>query len=261
MKEALEVIATSPLPTILGIGGIVFLFLALVGKVGGKLIIDIPLERQKGFAIAGTALLLVGALLYIIPSVLAQPTPEPTPTPTPSFTPTPSVVVSETVAFMTFHGWYVTAMDDKDDATGEITDWKLRAKTSWIDNWEKFTLFCLDNGKVALRTYHGRYVTATDANGGWVLRADTNNRLAWEEFTLSDANTGEQWPCLQVFELLKRGEVRIALQTHHKKGHQNRYVTAPVYEDEKTGKIWDWIIRAETDVLSDWEKFTVIPQQ
>ena len=136
MKEALEVIATSSLPTILGIGGICFLFLALVGKVGGKLIIDIPLERQKGFAIAGTALLLGGALLYITPSLLVRPTPEPTQIPTPSFTPTPSVVVSETVAFRTSHGRYVTATDDKDDATGEITDWKLKAEAQWIDDWE-----------------------------------------------------------------------------------------------------------------------------
>ena len=33
-----ETVVKSPLPTILGIGGVVFLFLALVGRMGGKVI-------------------------------------------------------------------------------------------------------------------------------------------------------------------------------------------------------------------------------
>lgn len=91
-----------------------------------------------------------------------------------------------------------------------------------------------------------RYVTAMGADRDWMLRAETSDRLAWEEFTLLDADTGEQLPCLEAFELFGQGEVGIALKTHH-----GRYVTA-------MGADRDWVIRAETTELKDWEKFTVV---
>lgn len=154
-----------------------------------------------------------------------------------------------TVAFKTAHNHYVTAMP-------ESMNWILRAETQKIEAWERFTLLCLCNGKVALKTYHGFYVTATDdfdeATGirtDWVLMAHTGKRLAWEEFTLFDADTSKQLSCWKVSHRLRRDEeVKIALKTAH-----NRYVTAM---DNK----WDWIIRAEAEEIQASEKFTVIPQ-
>jgi len=68
--EIFDAIAKSPLPTIFGIGGIVFLFLALVGVVRDALIIDIPAPRQKMFAVSGAFLLLAGASLYVLLRIL-----------------------------------------------------------------------------------------------------------------------------------------------------------------------------------------------
>ncbi|RME42698.1 MAG: hypothetical protein D6791_17110, partial [Chloroflexi bacterium] len=88
------------------------------------------------------------------------------------------------VAFKTYHSRYVTAMDAG-------WDWVLRAETQELGDWEKFTLVDAEAGTelscsevcqrllqqgeatVALRTYHGRYVTAMEA--GWVLRADAQS--------------------------------------------------------------------------------------
>ncbi len=151
----------------------------------------------------------------------------------------------KTVAFKTFHDRFVTAM-------GADRDWVLRAETRQISDWEKFTLICLDNGKVALTTSHGRYVTAMNDQPGfdWELRGETNVLSDWEKFTVIDPDTEEQLTCMRVFELLEQGEVRIALQTYH-----NRYVTAM---NDEPGR--DWKLRGETNELRDWEKFTVIPQ-
>ncbi len=185
------------------------------------------------------------------------------------------MVVSTTVAFRTSHDRYVTATDELDEATDIRTYWKLIAKTQEIKDWEKFTLLCLANDKVALKTYHGWYVTATDdfdeATGirtDWVLWARTNERLAWEEFTLFDADTfdaGTGEPkllsCQDLFGRLKRGEeARIALQTYHKEGNQNRYVVAEESKDEKIGDKWE-ILKSGAPALRPEAKFTVIPQK
>ena len=107
--EVVETIVKSPFPTILGIGGVIFLFLALIGRVGGKVIIDIPPDRQKGFAITGIALLLAGAFLYVLPFLIAPKPPIPTPTAvaqvipimTPTTTNTPSATPSPTLTATT----------------------------------------------------------------------------------------------------------------------------------------------------------------
>ncbi len=100
--EALGAIATSPLPNILGIFGGIFLLLALAGGVRGKVIIDIPPDRQKGFGITGTALLLLAAFLYLLPLLVTPKPPTPTPasiaeaipTTTPTYTLAPAVPIS-----------------------------------------------------------------------------------------------------------------------------------------------------------------------
>ena len=149
---------------------------------------------------------------------------------------------STPVALITFHGRYVTAM-------GADRDWVLRAETTELKDWEKFTLLCLDNGKVALKTHHDGYVTAMGADRDWVLRAETTELKDWEKFTLVEADTGEQLPCLEAFKLFGQDSVRVALKTHH-----DRFVTAM---NDQPG--WDWELRAETRTLSDWEKFELVP--
>ena len=147
-------------------------------------------------------------------------------------------------------------MNYEDDATGKVWDWVLRAereKSKGVDCWEKFTLLCLDNSKVALKTHHGRYVTAMGADRDWVIRAERQESQGvgdWEKFTLVEPETEKELSCSEaVFRLLEQGNVRIALRTHH----DGRYVTAMNDEDNR-----DWVLRAETKTLSDWEKFTVI---
>ncbi len=105
--EVVEAVVKSPLPTILGIGGIAFLFLALVGRVGStKVIINIPAESQKLFARAGIVLILASILLYILPffvppqgevpaptsTFVLAPVSTPTPTPPPTATAVPATM-------------------------------------------------------------------------------------------------------------------------------------------------------------------------
>jgi hypothetical protein len=293
--EALEAIAASPLPNILGILGGIFLLLALAGGVSGKVKVVIPPDRQKWFVIAGIGLVLLAAVLYLLPLLVTpkSPTPTPTPvteaiptmtptytlapaaptststctatathtltkTPTPTPTPTPGVM-SRTVALQTYHkkdgkNRYVTAM-------GSDRGWVLRGETNELRASEKFTLLCLDNGKVAFQTCHmqdgkNRYVTAMDSGWDWVLRGETIALLEYEQFVLHDLDTEAPLSCLEVFELLKQGEVRIALQTCHKNdaGDKYRFVTAMNDEDDR-----DWKLVAQADEVKEWEKFTLIP--
>jgi hypothetical protein len=189
------------------------------------------------------------------------------------------VVASKLVVLKTYHNKYVTALHAD-------WDWILRAErdeSTGVSLYERFTLLCLDNGKIALRTHHYTYVTAQEtyvaaqdipvaardipvaavaAQGehlDWILRAETSHRLAYEEFTLAEPNTWEQLPCtaveqlpcLEMFKRLDAGEVKIALKTHH-----NRYVTAQ-------GADWKWILMAEREESKGvdlFEGFAVIPQ-
>ena len=87
--EVIETVAKSPLPTILGIGGIIFLFLALVGRVGSaKVIVNIPAESQKLLARAGISLILAGILLYMLPFFVPPQREVPAVTPTLALVPT-----------------------------------------------------------------------------------------------------------------------------------------------------------------------------
>jgi hypothetical protein len=66
MEGLVAVLKDTPIPTILVVSGIVFLFLALAGQIAGKL--EVPPERQKWSALAGAVLLSAGLLLYISPA-------------------------------------------------------------------------------------------------------------------------------------------------------------------------------------------------
>jgi hypothetical protein len=65
MDSIISVLKDTPIPTILVVSGIVFLFLALAGQIAGKL--EVPPARQKWSALAGAVLLSVGLLLYLTP--------------------------------------------------------------------------------------------------------------------------------------------------------------------------------------------------
>jgi formylglycine-generating enzyme required for sulfatase activity len=101
-------------------------------------------------------------------------------------------------AFQTYHGRYVTAMNDE-----EGRDWELGAETSTLGNWETFTLVEPETEKrlrcsevlrslrqgdvgIALMTYHGRYVTATndEDDRDWMLKAETSTLGSWEKFVV-----------------------------------------------------------------------------
>lgn len=63
--EFIGSLQNTPLPTILVIGGILFLVLAVASELGGK--ITIAPQRQKSALILGIGLLAIGVALYFIP--------------------------------------------------------------------------------------------------------------------------------------------------------------------------------------------------
>lgn len=65
MGDIITALQNTPVPTILVVGGIVFLFLAVVGQFAGKIQVD-P-KRQKLAGIIGALLLLSGVALYVVP--------------------------------------------------------------------------------------------------------------------------------------------------------------------------------------------------
>jgi hypothetical protein len=61
--EWIEALSGTPMPTILVIAGLFFIFLAIAGGVSGK--IQVPPNRQKQSAITGGVLIAIGLLIYI----------------------------------------------------------------------------------------------------------------------------------------------------------------------------------------------------
>ena len=75
MDDIITALQNTPVPTILIVGGLVFLFLAIVGQFVGE--INVPKERQKWAGLIGTLLLVSGVVLYaapVPPSVLTPTT-------------------------------------------------------------------------------------------------------------------------------------------------------------------------------------------
>jgi hypothetical protein len=66
MDSLIVLLQDTPIPTILVVSGVVFLFLALAGQIAGKL--EVPPARQKWAAATGAIFLGVGLLLYLAPS-------------------------------------------------------------------------------------------------------------------------------------------------------------------------------------------------
>lgn len=66
MDSLISLLNDTPIPTILVVSGVVFLFLALAGQIAGKL--EVPPARQKWAAAIGAVFLGAGLLLYLAPS-------------------------------------------------------------------------------------------------------------------------------------------------------------------------------------------------
>ena len=94
MGDMIIALQSTPVPTILVLGGLVFLFLAVVGQFVGK--ITVPKERQIWAGLIGCLLLFSGVALYVAPvspsvptpTIVAAVTPD-TPTRKPTDTPAP----------------------------------------------------------------------------------------------------------------------------------------------------------------------------
>jgi hypothetical protein len=161
----------------------------------------------------------VPAVAATLTSVAATQTAQVTPTATPS----------PKVALVAFHGRYVTSM-------GEDDDWSLRQKPELGDcGW--FTQHHLANGKIALETCHGRYITAPRTG------TERQDWMLGQESGLG--------PCGQ-FDLYELGSDRVAFKTCAKK-----FFTAG---DGNWPPPLQWSVVAETDILLDWEIFTVLQQ-
>ena len=132
----------------------------------------------------------------------------------------------EEIAFKSVHGRYVTAMG--------ADDWTLR-QISELRPCGRFIQHQLANGKIALETCYGRYVTAPstgDTTSDWMLR---------QESELSD--------CGQ-FDLYDLGSDRVAFRSC-----VGNFFTAG---DGGWPPPLTWSVVAETDILQEWERFTVL---
>jgi hypothetical protein len=80
MKELLEIILTIPLPTLLVVVGILFLYLAFGGSIG-TVLKPFPPKQRKWARIVGGILPAIGIVLFLLPLVLPDAQSKPTPTP------------------------------------------------------------------------------------------------------------------------------------------------------------------------------------
>lgn len=149
-------------------------------------------------------------------------------TKTAGVTPTATLLPSRKIALKSVHGQYITAMGGDDD-------WVLGQDTG-LGPCGWFTLQRYANGKISLVTCHDRYVTSPESghdNADWLLG---------QEPELSD--------CGQ-FDLYELGGDRVAFRTC-----AGRFFTPGDYS-------WpglEWLVVAGTEMLDEWEKFTVLQQ-
>jgi hypothetical protein len=80
MLDLLSELSNTPVPNVLVIAGIVFLLLAVAGKVGANL--SVPPNRQKTAALVGTILLVSGIAIFMVPPGSKSRVVAPPPTPT-----------------------------------------------------------------------------------------------------------------------------------------------------------------------------------
>lgn len=104
------VLNISDIPTILVIAGLIFLFIAIVRNISGKLETSIDENQAKFLGIVGVSLLGLGLIapsigIFLPPEIkptpitTSIPTPTPTPSSTPIITPTPTSTITQTYSF------------------------------------------------------------------------------------------------------------------------------------------------------------------
>ncbi len=167
-----------------------------------------------------------------LPTRTRMPTYTRTPTvaPTPTASPTPTATLFPRAALLSFHGRYVIAM-------GEADDWILRQATRKDDPCTWFTLVPQADGRIALITCQGRYVTAPRTGAtraDWLLR---------QEPVLGDCGK---------FTVLDLGDGRVAWITC-----AGKYWTAG--DGGWEGSL-QWTLVAETQEQLDWEVFKLEAQ-
>lgn len=136
----------------------------------------------------------------------------------------PPTPAPEGLAFKSPHGRYVIAQ-------GEEKGWVLSQEPGFSEcGW--FNVQTMINGKVALESCNGRYVTAPDSDGS-----------REEVMLVQETELGE---CGQ-FDMYKLGEDRVAFKTC-----AGNFWTAG--DGGWPGEL-AWSIVAETDTMEDWEIF------
>jgi hypothetical protein len=93
MDSIIGLLKDTPIPTILVVSGIIFLFLALAGSVAGKL--EMPPTRQKWSAVVSLVLITAGLLLYVAPAAPGVVAAPPSPTPLPAMATQPAASLTE----------------------------------------------------------------------------------------------------------------------------------------------------------------------
>src|SRR5437763_4442512 len=99
--DVLTTLRDTPLRTILVVGGIFFLLLAVVSHIGT--FVTMPAQRQKAAAITGAVLLILGIGLYLVPS---SPKPQAA---SPSTAPPSGAVTQPPTAPLPLHSQLTTA--------------------------------------------------------------------------------------------------------------------------------------------------------
>src|SRR5262249_15626777 len=95
MGDIITALKDTPVPTILIVGGIGFLLLAVAGSIAGK--IEIPPARQKWAGGIGVVLLSVGLILYMLPIPRSTGTFAPTAVPAGIPIPTETLAIASAV--------------------------------------------------------------------------------------------------------------------------------------------------------------------
>lgn len=134
---------------------------------------------------------------------------------------------TQRVAFLSHHGRYVTAM-------GEEDGWALKQEEE-LGPCGWFTQRPLEDGRITLKTCHGRYVTAP-----------TSGETSWDWMLGQDRDPGD---CGH-FAVHDLGSDGVGLETC-----AGRYVTAG--DGNWQGEL-AWSLVGETTEIKDWERFKVL---
>lgn len=112
MEDVLIEIAKTPLPTILVLAGILFLFLAIVGKFGASIVVSS--QKQSLAGLLGFLLLVGGVVLYLL-----RPSQEPTP-------PAPPVIIAPPEQAL------LPPEAPEIPAPGDVADIAARSRENWF---------------------------------------------------------------------------------------------------------------------------------